>query len=38
LGFPALSNLVAGLLNLVPISPLDGARVARAVVEGVFRL
>jgi Zn-dependent protease len=38
MGFPAVSNLVAGLLNLVPISPLDGARIARAVVESVSRV
>jgi Zn-dependent protease len=37
-GFPAVSNFVAGLLNLVPISPLDGGRVARAVIAGVFRV
>jgi Zn-dependent protease len=37
-GFPAVSNFAAGLLNLVPISPLDGARVARAFIAGVFRV
>jgi Zn-dependent protease len=37
-GFPALSNFAAGLLNLVPISPLDGGRVARALVAGFFRV
>ena len=37
-GFPAISNFAAGLLNLVPISPLDGGRVARAVIAGVFRV
>lgn len=37
-GFPAISNFAAGLLNLMPISPLDGGRVARAVIAGVFRV
>ena len=37
-GFPAISNFVAGLFNLIPISPLDGGRVARAVIAGVFRV
>jgi Zn-dependent protease len=37
-GFPAVSNFAAGLLNLLPISPLDGARVARAVIASVFRI
>jgi len=37
-GFPAVSNFVAGLLNLLPISPLDGGRVTRAIVAGVFRV
>ena len=38
MGFPAMSNMLAGVLNLLPISPLDGGRVARAVVAGVFRI
>src|SRR5438067_4488809 len=29
-GFPGISNFITGLLNLVPVSPLDGGRVARA--------
>ena len=37
-GFPAASNFAAGLLNLVPISPLDGARVARALITGLVRV
>jgi Zn-dependent protease len=37
-GFPAVSNFVSGLLNLVPISPLDGGRVARAAIAAVFRI
>jgi Zn-dependent protease len=37
-GFPAISNLCMGLFNLVPISPLDGGRVARALVAGIFRV
>ena len=36
-GFPALSNLAVGLLNLVPIAPLDGSRVARALIAALFR-
>jgi len=30
-GFPALANFVAGIFNLLPVAPLDGARVARAL-------
>jgi Zn-dependent protease len=37
-GFPAVSNLAVGMLNLLPIAPLDGARVARALVAGMFRV
>jgi Zn-dependent protease len=37
-GFPALSNFTVGLLNLVPVSPLDGGRAARALIAGIFRL
>ena len=38
MGFPAISNFAAGLLNLLPVSPLDGGRVARAVVAWVFHV
>ena len=38
MGFPAISNFAAGLLNLLPVSPLDGGRVARAVIAWVFHL
>lgn len=37
-GFPAVTNFTVGLLNLVPISPLDGGRVARALIAGIFRV
>ena len=37
-GFPALSNLAVGLLNLVPIAPLDGSRVARALIAAISRV
>jgi len=37
-GLPALSNLAVGLLNLVPIAPLDGSRVARALIDAVLRV
>lgn len=37
-GFPAVSNFVAGLFNLIPVSPLDGGRVARALIAGFFRV
>ncbi|MDQ6673302.1 MAG: M50 family metallopeptidase [Chloroflexota bacterium] len=30
-GFPALTNFVAGVFNLLPVSSLDGARAARAL-------
>jgi Zn-dependent protease len=30
-GFPALTNFIAGLLNLLPVWPLDGSRAARAL-------
>jgi Zn-dependent protease len=38
MGFPAMSNFATGLLNLLPVSPLDGGRVARAVIAWVFRV
>jgi Zn-dependent protease len=37
MGFPAVSNFATGLLNLLPLSPLDGSRIARAVLAGVLR-
>jgi Zn-dependent protease len=30
-GFPALTNFLAGLFNLLPVSPLDGGRAVRAL-------
>jgi Zn-dependent protease len=36
-GFPAVSNFLTGLLNLLPVSPLDGGRIARALIAGVVR-
>jgi Zn-dependent protease len=37
-GFPAFSNFTLGILNLVPVSPLDGGRAARALIAGIFRV
>jgi Zn-dependent protease len=36
-GFPALSNFVAGVFNLLPVSPLDGGRAARGLTAFVPR-
>jgi Zn-dependent protease len=36
-GLPAVGNLVAGLINLVPVAPLDGGRIARAVLAVLLR-
>ncbi len=35
--FPAVSNLVAGAFNLLPLHPLDGGRAARAFVAAIYR-
>jgi Zn-dependent protease len=37
-GLPALSTFIVGLVNLLPVSPLDGARIARALLAAVFRV
>jgi Zn-dependent protease len=37
-GFPAFGNFLAGLVNLLPFSPLDGGRVARALIAAIFRV
>jgi Zn-dependent protease len=37
-GLPAMSNFVVGVLNLLPLSPLDGSRAARALVGLIFRV
>jgi Zn-dependent protease len=36
-GFPALSNFIVGMLNLLPILPLDGGRVVGALLAPVVR-
>jgi Zn-dependent protease len=37
-GFPAVSSLATGVLNLLPVVPLDGGRAARALIAGLFRV
>jgi len=37
-GFPALSNFVAGVFNLLPVAPLDGARAVRALTAALVRV
>jgi Zn-dependent protease len=37
-GFPALSNFTVGLLNLLPVSPLDGGRAAKALIAAILRV
>src|SRR6266852_4033516 len=37
-GFPAVSNFLVGLVNLLPVSPLDGGRVARALIGVILRV
>jgi len=35
--FPAVSNIAAGVLNLLPFQPLDGWRAARALIATIVR-
>ena len=35
-GLPAVSNLIGGVLNLLPVLPLDGGRAARAIVGALL--
>jgi Zn-dependent protease len=37
-GFPALSNFVAGVFNMLPVSPLDGGRAVRALTTLFVRV
>jgi Zn-dependent protease len=37
-GLPAFSNFTVGLLNLLPVAPLDGGRAARALIAAILRV
>jgi Zn-dependent protease len=37
-GFPALSNIAVGMLNLLPVHPLDGSRIVRSLLALLLRV
>lgn len=37
MGLPAVSNMIVGVLNLLPVQPLDGGRAVRALMAVVLR-